>query len=178
MAHAVKRQLTRVFLLVHFVGLTLCLGTIFTNIMIERHTAGGSLELLRIGRDLVTLSSHSLIQTGFLITLFSGILIALLRYGLRAPLWAWTKLGLSLVILNLVIFALDPASTAATEWARWSAEHGRLAPEYLDSVAHAGRYGVVVLVLLLVTTGVAIWKPMWPILRGKRSAASQVSEAA
>ena len=176
MAYAVKRQLARVFLFVHFVGLTLCLGTIFTNILIERHTRGGSLELLSIGRDLVTLSSHNLIQSGFLITVFSGILITLLRYGLRAPLWTWIKLGLSLVILTMVIFALDPASTAATEWARLSAERGRLVPEYLDSVARAGRYGAAVLLLLLVTAIVAIWKPMWPKLRGKRENQSTVAQ--
>jgi hypothetical protein len=178
MTYAVKRQLARVLLFVHFLGLTLCLGTIFTNIMIERHTSGGSLELLSIGRDLVTLSSHALIQSGFLVTVFSGILIALLRYGLRAPLWAWIKLGVSTVIVALVIFALDPASTAATEWARWSAAHGQLAPEYLVDVARAGRYGIAVLLLLLVTTSVAIWKPMWPSLRGRRDSASPLSTSA
>jgi hypothetical protein len=36
---------------VHFLGLTLSLGAIFTNIMVERHTRGGSLEMLSIGRS-------------------------------------------------------------------------------------------------------------------------------
>jgi hypothetical protein len=31
--------------------------------MIERHTRAGSLEMLSIGRDLVSLSSQNLIQT-------------------------------------------------------------------------------------------------------------------
>jgi len=176
MGYAIKRQVTRVFLFVHFVGLTLCLGTIFTNIVIERHTRGGSLELLSVGRDLVTLSSHNLIQTGFLITVLSGVLMTLLRHGLQAPLWAWIKLGVSVVVLTVVIFALDPASTAATEWARWSAEHGQLAPQYLDSVTRAGRYGVVVLSLLLVTTIVAIWKPVWPGLRSKHESEPTVAQ--
>ena len=83
-----KRQLTRGLLFAHFLGLTLSLGAIFTNIMVERHTRGGSLEMLSIGRDLVTLSSRSLIQTGFLITVFSGIAVTLLRYGLRTALVA------------------------------------------------------------------------------------------
>ena len=131
MGYAIKRQLTRVLLLVHFVGLTLSLGTIFTNVLIERHTGSGSLEQLSFGRDLVNLSSQYLIQSGFLIMVFSGILLTLLRYGIRAPFWAWLKLGLSVVIFAVVIFALDPARSVATEWAHWSAQHGQLAPEFV-----------------------------------------------
>ena len=177
MSYAIRRQLTRVFLFVHFLGLTLSLGTIFTNILIERSTRGGSLELLSTGRDLVSLSSHNLIQNGFLVTVFSGIVVALLRYGIRAPLWAWIKLGLSIVIFTTVILALDPAGTTTTEWARWSAEHGHLAPEFLDSVARSRGYGLVVLSLFLITTIVAVWKPMWPGLRRRREAKSVVSQA-
>jgi hypothetical protein len=171
-----KRQLARGLLFVHFLGLTLSLGAIFTNIIVERHTRGGSLEMLSIGRDLVTLSSHNLIQTGFLIAVFSGILLTLLRYGVRAPLWVWIKLGISVIVLTVVIFALDPAGVAATEWARWSAEHGQLAPQYLDSVTRSGRYGIVVLALLLVMMTVAIWKPAWSGLRPKRDRRSTVSQ--
>lgn len=177
MSYAIKRQLTRVFLFVHFLGLTLSLGTIFTNILIERYTSAGSLELLSTGRDLVTLSSHNLIQTGFLVTVFSGILVALLRYGIRAPLWAWIKLGISIVIFTTVILVFDPAGTATTEWARWSAEHGRLAPEYLESLSRSRRLGLFVLSLFLITTIVAIWKPMWPHLRRRREAAAAPSQA-
>jgi hypothetical protein len=133
--------------------------------MIERHTRAGSLEMLSIGRDLVSLSSQNLIQTGFWISVISGIVIVLLRYGLRAPLWAWIKLGLSVAIFGEVGFALDPASTAVTGWARWSAEHGQLAAQFPDSIAQAGRVGIVVLVLYLATTIVAIWKPVWSPLR-------------
>ena len=176
MGYAVRRQLTRGVLFVHLLGLTLSLGTIFTNILVERHTRGGNLEMLSLGRDLVTLSSHDLTQTGFLITLFSGILLTLLRYGIRVPLWAWIKLALSLIVLTVVLLALDPAGTAATEWARLSAERGQLAPQYLDSVARSGRYGAIVLGLLLVTMIVAIWKPLWSGLRPRRETGSAVSQ--
>lgn len=177
MSHAIKRQLDRVLLFVHFVALTLCLGTIFTNVLIERHTRSGSLELLSIGRDLVTLSSHNLIQTGFLVMVFSGILITLLRYGLRAPLWAWLKLGISVIVFSLVIFGLDPASTTATEWARWSAEHGQLAPQFVEYATRAGRFGVSILALLLVTAIVAIWKPTLSRLRAKQERRAAVAQA-
>lgn len=166
MGYAFKRQLTRILLLVHFIGLTASLGTIFTNVLIERSTRTGSLELLSFARDLTSLSSQILIQTGFLTMVFSGILLTLLRYGIRAPLWAWLKLGLSVVIFVTVIFALDPARLAATEWAHWSAQHGQLAPEYLVSAARATGVGRSVLLLFAITTVVAIWKPMW---RGARS---------
>ena len=121
-----KRQLTRGLLFAHFLGLTLSLGAIFTNIMVERHTRGGSLEMLSIGRDEVTLSSRNLIQTGFLITVFSGIAVTLLRYGLRAPLWVWIKLGISVIVLTVVIFALDPPA--------WPLPSGRAGPPSTGSL--------------------------------------------
>lgn len=172
MSYAFKRQLTRVFLLLHFVGLTACLGTIFTNVLIERTTRSESLQLLSFARDLTSLSSQILIQTGFLTMVFTGILLTLLRYGIRAPLWAWLKLALSIVIFVTVTFALDPARSAATEWAHWSAQHGQLAQQFLDSASRATAIGRSVLLLFAITTIVAIWKPMWPGSRGRRAAAA------
>ena len=154
-----RRQFTRGLLFFHFIGLSLCLGAIFADFLIDRQTRGADLHLLSLGRDLISLSSRNLVQTGFLLTMATGILMALLRYGLRVPVWAWLKFGLSITVLALSILALSPATTAATQWAHWSAEHGQLAPQFLENIALAGRYGITILGLLLVTVIVAIWKP-------------------
>jgi hypothetical protein len=154
-----RRQFARGLLFFHFIGLALCLGGIFGDFLIDRHTRGADLQLLSLGRDLISLSSRNLVQTGFLLMMATGILMVLVRYGLRAPIWAWLKFGLSITVLALSILALSPATTAATQWAHWSAEHGQLAPQFLENIALAGRYGITILGLLLVTVIVAIWKP-------------------
>jgi hypothetical protein len=174
---SIRRQFVRATLLFHFIGLALCVGTIFANLIIDRQTRGADLHLLSVGRNLITASSHSLIQTGFLLMMATGILLVLLRYGWRVPVWAWIKFGLSIAILSISIFALTPASDAATQWARWSAEHGQLAPQFLDNIARTGPYGATILVLLLVTTIVAIWKPFSGGIAARR-ARVEAAEAA
>ena len=109
--------------------------------------------------------------------IFGVLLLVLLRYGWRVPAWAWIKFGLSIAILSISIFALTPASDAATQWARWSAEHGQLAPQFLDNIARTGPYGATILVLLLVTTIVAIWKPFSGGIAARR-ARVEAAEAA
>jgi hypothetical protein len=176
-AGSVRRQFVRACLFFHFMGLALCFGTIFANFAIDRQTRGADLRLLSIGRDLITASSHSLIQTGFLMMVATGILLVLLRYGWRVPVWAWIKFGLSIMIISISILALTPAGDAATQWARWSAEHGQLAPQFIDSIARSGRYGTTILALLLVTTIVAIWKPFANGIRGRRARGEAVETA-
>ena len=160
-----RRQSTRILMLFHFIGLAMCLGSIFANVMIDRQTRGAGLEILALGRDLIALTSRNFIQTGFWMMVVTGILVVLLRYGLRPPIWVWVKAGTSTAIFAIVVLALDPAALSATQWAHWSAEHGQLAPQFLVSVTEAGRYGIMVLALLLVTTIVAIWKPFSSGLR-------------
>jgi len=142
---ALRRQASRCFLLIHFVGLALSLGAAFANVAIERQTRGGSLELLSFGRDLISLSSRNLVQTGFWMMVISGILVVALRYGYRAPLWVWLKLATSAAIFAVAAFAQAPTTAALSTLAHWSVEH---------------RYGLVVLALFLTTMGIAIWKPV------------------
>ncbi len=156
----IKQQSIRVLLLVHFVGLALSLGAALANVAIERQTRGGSLELLSIGRDLISLSSRNLVQTGFFMMVISGILIVVLRYGFRAPAWVWIKLATSAAIFAVAFFGQGPATTALAALAHWSVEHGELAPQFQDGLAQAGRYGLTLLALFLTTIAVAIWKPV------------------
>jgi hypothetical protein len=156
----IRRQASRFFLLVHFLGLALSLGAAFANVAIERQTRGGSLELLAFGRDLIGFSSRVLVPTGFWMMVTSGILVVLLRYGYRAPLWVWLKLGFSAAIFAVADFAQGPVTRTLAALAHASVEHGQLAAQYQDMLALAGRYGLLTLVLFLATMGIAIWKPM------------------
>jgi hypothetical protein len=156
----IRRQASRFFLLVHFLGLALSLGAAFANVAIERQTRGGSLELLAFGRDLIGFDSRVLVPTGFWMMVISGILVVLLRYGYRAPLWVWLKLTFSAAIFAVADFAQGPVTRALAALAHWSVEHGQLAAQYQETLALAGRYGLLTLALFLTTMGIAIWKPV------------------
>jgi len=156
----VRRQASRCLLMVHFLGLALSLGAAFANVAIERQTRGGTLELLAFGRDLIGFSSRVLIPTGFWMMVISGILVVVLRYGYRAPLWVWLKLAFSAAIFALADFGQGPVTRALAALAHWSVENGQLAPQYQESLALAGRYGLLTLALFLTTMAIAIWKPI------------------
>jgi hypothetical protein len=103
--------------------------------------------------------ARSLTLPGFLLTVVTGILMVLLRYGRRPPIWIWMKVGLTTAALSLATPVVAPALEAAREWAHWSVEHGQLAPQFVASVAKVNLYGGIVFALFLLNIPVAVWKP-------------------
>ena len=154
-----KRHLFRGLLVIHFVGLTLTIGIRFASFMIYQVTNTADLQVLSFGRDLTGELARGLALPGVLLTVGTGLAMTLLRYGLRVPTWIWLKLGLTVGALALATPVVAPALQAAREWARWSAEHGHLAPEFLESVSKANLYGGIVFILFLLNVPVAVWKP-------------------
>jgi hypothetical protein len=175
-AQAIKRQSIRLLLLFHFLGLALSMGASIANVVIERNTRGRGLELLSIGRDLISVSSRELVQTGFYMVVISGVLIVVLRYGLRAPAWVWIKLATSAAIFAVAALGQGPTTAALAALAHWSVEHGQLAPQFSDSLVQAGRYGETLLVLFLATIAVAIWKPVSFRIKAKGAKHEQPEE--
>jgi hypothetical protein len=155
----IKRHVFRGLLVVHFVGLALTVGIRFAGLVIERVTSNADLQLLSFGRDLTGVLARSLTLPGFLLTVATGILMVLLRYGRRPPLWVWIKIGLTTAALSLATPLVAPALEAAREWAHWSVQHGQLAPQFREAVARASFYGGIVFALFLLNIPVAVWKP-------------------
>ena len=56
-----------------------------------------------------------------------------------------------------------PALAATRTWAHWSAEHGQLAPQFVQSAAQASFYGAIVFSLFLLNVPVAVWKPVFSL---------------
>ncbi|HVJ55223.1 MAG TPA: hypothetical protein VM689_22375 [Aliidongia sp.] len=155
-----KRHAFRCLLALHFFGLALTLGTRFANLVIGRETSGGDLRTLAFGRDLTGSLAQTLVPPGFLLMAVTGIVMVVLRYGRHPPLWVWIKVGLNASALLLVSPFVAPALAAARQWAHWSVEHNRLAPEFQDAAAQASFYGSIVFSLFLLNIPVAIWKPV------------------
>jgi hypothetical protein len=158
-ANFIKRHAFRSLLVFHFIGLALTVGIRFASLVIDRVTGTADLEALSWGRDLTGALARTLTLPGFLLTIATGILMVLLRYGRRPPLWVWIKVALTTAALSLATPVVAPALQAAREWARWSVAHGHLAPQFLDSVARVNLYGGIVFALFLLNIPVAVWKP-------------------
>jgi hypothetical protein len=157
-----KRNIFRTLLTLHFVGLALVIGVRFANLGVESVSAGGSLEFLSWGRDLMGVLARSYTLPGFLLTIVSGIGMVIVRY-------VWMKVGLTTAGMAVALTSVRPALEAGRRWAHWSAQHGQLAPQLHDAVARAGLYGGIVFALVLLTIPIAVWKPA---LSGKRAAAA------
>lgn len=155
----IKRHVFRSLLVFHFVGLALTIGIRFAGLVIERVTSTADLQSLSFGRDLTGVLARSLTLPGFFLTVATGILMVLLRYGRRPPVWIWIKIGLTTAALSLGTPVVAPALAAAREWAHWSVQHGQLAPQFQEAVARAGFYGGIVFALFLLNIPVAVWKP-------------------
>jgi hypothetical protein len=154
-----KRNVFRSLLVLHFVGLTLTLGTRFATFAIDQATRGVALQTLGLGRDLSGMLARRLTLPGFLLTIATGILLVLVRYGSRPPLWIWIKAALTTIALGVATTLVAPALEASRTWAHWSVEHGHLAPQFYESAARASIFGAAVLLLVALNIPVAIWKP-------------------
>jgi hypothetical protein len=71
--------------------------------------------------------------------------------------------GLVVAMTGISALGVEPSAAAAQRRARWSAEHGQLAPQFAGNVARSTSYGNVVRILFPITIAVAIWKPFGSI---------------
>jgi hypothetical protein len=154
-----KRHIFRSLLLLHLIGLGLSIGTRLADFVIDRETSAGGLDTLSFGRELTGALARDLVLPGFLLMIATGIAMTLLRYGKHPPLWVWIKAGLTAAALLIATSLVAPALQGARDWARWSAAHEQLAPQFQDSAARAGLYGGIVFLLFVLNLPVAIWKP-------------------
>lgn len=174
-----KRILFRVLLVGHFLGLTLAVGVRFADFVVDTQTGGQTggqtgalgLQTLSLGQQLTGTLAATLVAPGFVLMIFTGVSMTLLRYGVRPPFWVWLKIGVTVVAVVIAQAKVAPALSAARRWAHWSAEHNRLAPQFHDSTAQAALFGAVVFGLFLINIPVAVWKPFaalrWPAPRAK-----------
>ena len=156
-----KRHSMRALLTIHLVAMAAFFGGRFADFVVERKTTGSDLQMLAFGRDLTNAIGRGLMLPGFLTMLVTGIAMTVLRYGKRPPAWVWIKVALNATAFFVVSPFVAPALAAARTWAHWSAEHGQLAPQFVQNAAQASFYGAIVFGLFLLNVPVAVWKPVF-----------------
>ena len=172
---ALKPHIFRALLFFHFLGLAATLGAGLGTGVIDSRTITAPISKLLLGRSLIDALQRTVILPGFLIILATGAALTFIRYGIRPPLWVWIKVGLVAATTGIAVLGVAPAAAAAQQWARWSAEHGQIAPQLLGNLARSRSWGNVVRALFVITIGVAIWKPFGAA--GRRKLKSLRSDA-
>jgi hypothetical protein len=170
----IKRNAFRTLLVLHFIGIALAVGSRFSDFVIDQQTGNANLQTLALGKALAGTIAISLTAPGFWLIIVTGVAMTVLRYGRRPPIWVCMKAGITVAGLLVALALVAPALRATREWARWSAEHNQLAPEFSHSAAQASFYGAIVFTLFLINIPVAVWKPFLkvklPFLSSKREA--------
>jgi hypothetical protein len=157
LAYAILRGL-------HFIGMTLFLGVIVADIVIDGYAQTQSAAFLADTRTLVSLTGLQLPLLGLALLALTGVAMTALRYGSRPPAWVVAKLVLTVAIFGNALAFLFPAIRAATHWAAVSAEQGHalpghVLPEYAAAAAREGAFGAANLLMFVLAGALAIWKP-------------------
>ena len=143
----------------HLVGFALLLGEIAYSHSINLHIEAADLAALAHGRQIVSLASHRLIMSGLALMVVSGIVMALVRYGLRWPRWILVKTVCTILFAVMAFFFVFPAVNHATAWAVRSAQDHQRHAEYAFWLGRETSFGTVTLLLLIVSGALALWKP-------------------
>ena len=117
---------------VHYVGLILFLGSIFTFGLISTLTKNTSLENLVFARQVISTGTDYLTLPGLFLLIIAGLVIAPKYYHLPKHWWLNGKhILMLLIIINTIVFIL-PAEKRALELAIESSAQGRLLSQYSE----------------------------------------------
>ena len=143
--------------LLHFVGLVIFLGSIFTFIVISALTKNASLENLAFGRKIISTGTDVLTLPGMWILVITGILMGYKKYGLKSQFFIFKFFVVTLVILN-AHFLIVPAAHDATEIASRSLAAGHLLSEYGAAYMRESIFGAANILLAVIAAVVGVWK--------------------
>jgi hypothetical protein len=149
----------------HRVGAGLFLGAIASSVVIDHAIGDADLATLAAGRRLVSLIGHQLIMPGLGLLALAGVVLALLRHGVRWPVWLIVKLALTAAIVVVANLWLLPALDAATAAAVRSAADGVRRPDYALWLARESGLGGLNVLLFGVAGGLGLARTRPPALR-------------
>jgi hypothetical protein len=143
---------------VHYFGLILFLGSIFTYTLISTLTKNASLENLVFARQIISSGTIFLTLPGMFLILVAGIIITLKDFHFLRHRWLNIKHAIIvIIILNTFIFIL-PAEREALELAKASLAQGKLLSEYTSAYMKESIAGALNVLLVVVSIIVAIWR--------------------
>ncbi len=148
----------RFFKVVHFLGITLFLGSIFTFVVVSSLSKGASLADLVFARRLISAGTSSLTLPGMWLILASGIVLTLRGKGFWRHNWLNMKHIIIVIVALNAYFVVVPAVDSALELAQRSFSQGALNPSYDAAYMKESVFGGINVLLVLLAMVAAIWK--------------------
>jgi hypothetical protein len=143
--------------LVHFAGLALVLGSIFTFIVISSLIEGANLENVAFGRKIISTGTRVLTIPGIWALAITGVLMGYKRYGLKQR-YIQLKLLIAVVILVNGYFFVIPAVTLATGLAAQSLALGQLLEAYRSMYMQESIVGTINVIFIIAAAVIGVWR--------------------
>ena len=150
--------MVRFFKVVHFLGLTLFLGSILTFVVVSSLTKGAGLADLVFGRRLISAGTSSLTLPGMWLILVSGIVLTINGKWFWRHKWLNIKHIVIVVVVLNAHFLVVPAVASALVLAQQSLSQGALNPGYDPAYMRESVFGGTNVLLVLFAMVAAIWK--------------------
>ncbi|MFB3895640.1 MAG: hypothetical protein ACE14V_04980 [bacterium] len=143
----------RLLKLIHFIGMILMLGSIFTFVLISVVTKVFSPDEPDFGRIIIAFGTYLLTFPGIWLLVLSGIWMGYIKYGFKSR-FVQIKfiLGL-LIILNGYLFVLPAVKLATT-----LAMHGQISSAYHAAYMQESSFGAINVLIAIIAAIVGIWR--------------------
>jgi hypothetical protein len=143
--------------LLNVFGLVLCLGSIFTYMVISALVQDSSLENLAFGRQIISAGTRTLTVPGMLVFILTSAWMGYVRFhGLKNRRYQLLLLLIALIIVNGCFF-VAPLVSSVTEIATRSLAQGHLHPEYNAMFLNESRLGLANILLIAAVTVIGLW---------------------
>ncbi|MDD3557776.1 MAG: hypothetical protein PHW27_04310 [Melioribacteraceae bacterium] len=143
--------------LLHFIGLTIFLGSIITFVVISNLIEGASLENILFGRNVISARTFLLTLPAMWLIAVTGIWMGYKKYGIKNRFFQLKFFLILLIVLN-AHFLVTPAVTLATELATQSYEQGNLLSSYYDAYMKESIFGAINVLLTITAAVIGVWR--------------------
>ncbi|MBZ0178270.1 MAG: hypothetical protein K8F36_03180 [Melioribacteraceae bacterium] len=143
--------------LLHFIGLTIFLGSIITFVVISNLIEGASLENILFGRNVISAGTFLLTLPAMWLIAVTGIWMGYKKYGIKNRFFQLKFFLILLIVLNAHFF-VTPAVTLATELAAQSYEQGNFLSSYYDAYMKESIFGAINVLLTITAAVIGVWR--------------------
>lgn len=153
-----RLKMRQVLKLLHYIGLTMFLGSVLMFIIIAGTTSHENLDALLVTRQIILYGEYFLTLPGIVIVLITGIVMTSKYYSFFQLRWLNIKqVSILLISLNAIFF-LYPYANELLDLTRQSIQEGKLLPEYAVIETKEALAGAVNILLILLSMVAVIWR--------------------
>lgn len=154
----------RLFKFLHEVGTVGMMGAIAAQLVMAVHAEGLPAVEYAAVRQAILLISQWILLPSLGVVLLSGLWAMAAHPPYHGADWAWIKLGMTVLVLEGTLIAVQgPAQVAAELSARIAAGEPELLPRLQEVLRHEQGGAVIVLLMATANIVLAVWRPRWRV---------------